>query len=442
MTESAPPDQGARLAPAQLLSCAGYGAEHDAHCAFLVVALNRSDRLAALAQAQASRVALARIARRVESVLRAGDRYAIASHDEIWVLLSRTLSVGQAELAGSTLRTRLVKPFEIAHASGEQTRIQCRPVVGGLWFPAVEPLAGLDMVAAASDACGRAAGSDSQVRIDVAQNAPGRLDRARIESELRAALNANDLDVHFQPQVDLMQARCVGAEALVRWPHPAGGMIDPALIAEIAEQRGMMGDLTQFVLNTVLRHMTSWSSLPSAPKISINLSSVTLSDPTYPAFIRTALDTWSVAPDRLTFELTESLIVRDEGAAQIFMRQLREMGCRIAVDDFGIGYTSFDYLRKFPLDELKIDQSFVRGVETDRGSRRIVQALIDVAHAFELRALAEGVEGEDVVQWLRGARCDGAQGYHFSRAMNADAFAQWYLEFNRAQQPQQELETR
>lgn len=441
MAETAPAERSLRETPGQLLAHVRGNASRGMHAAFLVVALHRSDRIAALAQSQPSRIALARIAQRVESVLRPHDRYAIASHDEIWVLLADVPSIGQAELAGSTLRSRLMQPIEVKPQDEPPLRVLCHPAIGGLWFPAGECPPELDLVAAASEAGARDASSDSQVNVQAAQGGVARVDRTRIETELRAALSGNDLEVHFQPQIDLMQGRCAGAEALVRWPHPDGGMVDPGLIAEIAEQRGMMGNLTQFVLNTVLRHAMSWSSASIAPKVSINLSTVTLSDPTYPAFIRDALDTWGVRPDRLSFEITESLIVRDEASAQRFMRQLRDMGCRIALDDFGIGYTSFDYLRKFPLDELKIDQSFVRSADADRGSRRIVQALIDVAHAFDLRAMAEGVDSEAAVHWLRGARCDGAQGFHFARAMDADGFRDWYIDFNRAQARQAEFET-
>ncbi|MCL4746976.1 MAG: EAL domain-containing protein [Burkholderiaceae bacterium] len=442
MAEHASGTSARRVTAAQLLHCARTGLQGSNRAAFLVVALNRSDRLAALAQSVSARLMLSQISARIESVLRAEDRYAIASHDEVWVLLSGAASAGHAELAGGTLRAGLSRAYQVELAQQGQARMFCRPVIGGLSFVAAECPPELDLVAAATDACLRAACTDSQVQIDVARGKAARLDRARIEVELRAALKGNALEVHLQPQIDLIDGGCVGAEALVRWPHPEGGMIDPALIAEIAEQRGMIGDLTQFVLNTVLRHLMSWSALEIAPKVSINLSSVTLSDPTYPSFIRDALDTWGVAPDRLTFELTEGLIVRDETSAQHFMRELRDLGCRIALDDFGIGYTSFAYLRQFPLDELKIDQSFVRGVGTDRASRRIVQAQIDVAHAFELRALAEGVEDAQVVNWLRNARCDSAQGYHYARAMHPDAFLGWYRAFNRQDEAQPALVTR
>ncbi len=441
MTERAP-DSGLRLTTAQLLQRARAGLQGANRVAFLVVALNRSDRLAALARSESARAALSRISASVESVLHSEDRYAIASHDEIWVLLAGAASAGHAELAGGTLRARLSRTVEADVPREGRSAMCCHPVVGGLSFVAAECPAELDLLESATDACLRAASSDAQVQIDVAQGAAARLDRARIEVQLRAALAGNELEVHLQPQIDLIDGRCVGAEALVRWPHPEGGMVDPALIAEIAERRGMIGDLTQFVLNTVLRNLMEWASLEVVPNVSINLSSVTLSDAAYPSFIRDSLDTWGVAPDRLTFELTEGLIVRDEAAAQRFMRELRDLGCRIALDDFGIGYTSFAYLRQFPLDELKIDQSFVRGVGSDRGSRRIVQALIDVAHAFELRALAEGVEDAQVVNWLRNARCDGAQGYHYARALPPDAFLDWYRAFNRVGESRPALVTR
>jgi len=231
------------------------------------------------------------------------------------------------------------------------------------------------------------------------------------------ALDENELDVHFQPQVELASNRCLSAEALIRWTRADGRSVDPALIASVCEERGMIGRLTQFVLNTSLRYQTFWKSRGVDIAVSLNLSAVTLSDTSFPDLVAQALDTWGVPGERLALELTESAIVQNEASAIGFMSRLKALGCKLAIDDFGTGYSSFTYLRQFPLDELKIDQSFVRNLATDRGDAQIVRALVDLAHTFDLRALAEGVEDERTLDALRKLGCDRVQGYHFSKAL-------------------------
>ncbi len=188
----------------------------------------------------------------------------------------------------------------------------------------------------------------------------------------------------------------------------------------------MMGQLTQFVLNTSLRHASLWKSQGIDVSVAINLSAVTLLDNSFPALVGQALDTWSVPADRLMLELTESAIVENEAHAIDFMTQLRQHGCRLSIDDFGTGYSSFSYLKQFPLSELKIDQSFVRDIMIDPADRKIVKALVDLAHTFGLQALAEGVENAAALKELAALGCDRAQGYHFAKALDPREFADWF----------------
>jgi len=305
-----------------------------------------------------------------------------------------------------------------------------RPVIGAAWCQGASPGDAMSLLGCAADACARAATLDEHVLAVQFDLQHETVSRARIEAQLRSALHNNELDVFFQPQVDVAAGRCVGAEALVRWTREDGSQVNPALIASVCEERGLMGQLTQFVLNTSLRHLMTWSSQGVEPRVSINLSSVTLADASYPALVAQALATWGIEPHRLTLELTENVIVRNETAARRFMAEVRGQGCRLALDDFGTGYSSFAYLRQFPIDELKIDQSFVRNLATDRSDRRIVRAVVDLAHAFEMKALAEGVEDAESFGLLREVGCDLVQGYHFSRALAPFDFVDWYRRFN------------
>ena len=420
-----------RITPGALLQRALATEGGEANRALLVVALNRSDRLAALAQQQSARYVLGEVARRVETILRRNDCYAVAAIDELWLLLSSVPSRAVAELAGRTLHKSLARPC-VGPVDGKmQTLGSLRPAIGGIWYASTDVPGPMELLAAAAENCRQAVATEEQVQVTPPDQMQQAHDHAQLATELGAALHANELDVYFQPQVDLASGRCVGAEALVRWARPGGSPVSPALISRVAEERGLVGHLTQFVLNTALRNLMAWSAQGIDLGVSINLSSLTLADASYPIYVNQALATWGVAPERLTLELTESLIVKNERAAQEFFDLVRAAGCRIALDDFGTGYSSFDYLRKFPMDELKIDQSFVRGIGSDRNGLRIVKSLIEVAHTFELKAVAEGIESAQIAQSLSTAGCDLGQGYLYARPLPAPEFERWYRSFNR-----------
>ena len=198
----------------------------------------------------------------------------------------------------------------------------------------------------------------------------------------------------------------------------------------VCEETGLIGELTRFNLNTALRNLMTWQSLGIELQVSLNLSARTLEDANFPTMVSQACVTWGVDARALLFELTESSIARNEKTSIEFMHQLRGLGCELAIDDFGTGYSSFAYLRSFPVNELKIDRAFIREVTQQVGDRRIVKALIEVAHAFGLRALAEGVEDADTVTLLGTLGIDAIQGWYFAKAMPASELPTWLARFN------------
>ena len=419
---------GRRLSPGALIERACRLERDDEKTALLVVRLNRSDRLSALSQRAESRQVLLEIVRRVEAMMRARDHWAVASHDELWILLVDLPSTALAELAGRTIRDSLARPV---HAEGISTPIaQLQPVVGGCWALSSDHDTPVELLRAATAACALAASEDGQVLVSAPQTRARAIDRNRLENELRVALYANELEVCFQPQIDLRSRRCTNAEALVRWTREDGSTVPPGLVVSVCEERGLMNQLTQFVLNTALRHVMTWSAQGIDLGVSVNMSNTTLADASYPALIANTLDTWGVDPTRLTLELTESAIVRSERSAIEFMHRIRDQGCRLALDDFGTGYSSFAYLRKFPIGELKIDQSFVRNMIADRNDGRIVQVLIDLAHTFDMKALAEGIEDPAIEARLIEAGCDIGQGYQYAQPLPPFEFAGWVRQFN------------
>lgn len=416
-----------RLSAKGLLTHTGELLRQDSNSrsALLVVSLNRSDRLQALAQQAIARPVMFEVIKRIQSVLRPLDRYAMVSHEEIWLLLADLPSASLGELAARTIQQSLARPIHMTY-EGENLIVQLRPTVGAAWLRRAQSADPMVLLVAAADACQDASKADERVVITELESDEAILNRNELERDLRHALQNNDLEVFFQPQIDLRTGSCVAVEALIRWHDPKRGPVSPQLIAAICEERGMMGQLTQFVLNTSLRHLMFWKTQDVDVRVAINISAMSLSDPTFPTQVAQALSTWGSDPRNLTLELTESSIVQNERSALEFMNQLSALGCHLAIDDFGTGYSSFAYLRQFPLNELKIDQTFVRNITTDSGDQRIVHALVDLAHTFEMRALAEGVESVEAQDKLRELGCDLGQGYLYSKALSATKFVSWF----------------
>ncbi|MCD6672883.1 MAG: EAL domain-containing protein [Burkholderiaceae bacterium] len=416
---------------AQLLRDVDAAAPGDgARTVVLVVALNRSDRIDALARAAHDRPVLDEIGRRMESVLRPADRYAFASREEAWVLLPGLASEALAELASHSLLQTLSAPVKLA---AQAQPIRLRPSIGGAWAPpGSNPGAG-KLIAVASEAAAQSLGREDHVRIlRVNDDHDSGLRRHEIERDLHEALGRNELEVHFQPQIDLRSGRCRSAEALIRWRRADGRAVAAGTIASIAEERGLIAELTRFTMNTTLRHMAQWKAGGLDLSVAINLSAITFGDATLPELVAQSLQIWGVDARRLTLELTESTLIRNEHAAIELAGELRALGCRLSIDDFGTGYSSLSYLPRFPLDELKIDRSFVQTIAAGRNDHRIVRALVELAHAFELDTVAEGVENAFVETRLRELGCDFAQGFHLSPALPPDDFVEWCTNRNAA----------
>jgi diguanylate cyclase (GGDEF)-like protein len=250
------------------------------------------------------------------------------------------------------------------------------------------------------------------------------VERQSIEEHLRHALERNELTLHYQPKIDLDTGAITGAEALIRWTHPTRGPISPDQFIPIAEDCGLILPIGGWVLREACAQARAWedAGLPVIT-MAVNISALQFRksnflEDVYAALIETGLD-----PKYLELELTESaLMTRTESTASI-LSTLRGVGVRVAADDFGTGYSSLSYIRKFPLDALKIDQSFIRQITTIPDETTIVRAIISMGRSLDLRVIAEGVETQDQLDFLRAHGCDEAQGYFFSRPVPAEQFA-------------------
>ena len=247
------------------------------------------------------------------------------------------------------------------------------------------------------------------------------LDRLRLESDLRKAVSNDQLLIHYQPQVDFESGRIVAAEALVRWQHPLKGLVSPCEFIPLAEETGLIVAIGEWVLRHVCGQIRAWREAGLAcPKVAINLSPRQFRQADLIEMIRQALREHDLMAEMIELEITESTLMRNPEEASTLLGELDRLGFRLSVDDFGTGYSSLAYLKRFPLHALKIDRSFVQDIETNRDSAAIAAAVISLAHNLDLKVVVEGVETVNQMEYLRGLKCDIAQGYLHGRPMPAE----------------------
>ncbi|MDE2078328.1 MAG: EAL domain-containing protein [Burkholderiales bacterium] len=248
-------------------------------------------------------------------------------------------------------------------------------------------------------------------------------------SELRTAIDKDELRVYLQPKVNLQTQQCVGAEALVRWQHPTRGMVPPMNFIPFAEQTGFIRLITLWMIEQVTKQAAQLESLGLDLKISVNLSTRDLMDQDLPAKIERILAQYSTASRSLGMEITESAIMDDPQRALQTLNRLHDMGLKLSIDDFGTGYSSLAYLKRLPVDELKIDRSFVMNMESDVQDAKIVHSTIDLAHNLGLNVVAEGIENAQTLKLLGNLNCDEAQGYFIAKPMPCEDFAEWVAQW-------------
>jgi diguanylate cyclase (GGDEF)-like protein len=274
--------------------------------------------------------------------------------------------------------------------------------------------------------------AQSDYKVYAAEQNHHSIRRLSVLSDIRHALTSDEIVVHYQPIVDLEDLSVTGAEGLVRWQHPELGLIPPGAFVQTVEQTGLIGPLTRHVLEHSIAECASWRKGGRELSIAVNLSVRNLLDRDLPKEIERLLATYSLPPEALQLEITESMIMSDPDRAVATVTRLSDLGVRMSVDDFGTGYSSLANLRRLPIDELKIDRSFVSPMLRDESDLIIVRSTINLGHDLGLRIIAEGVEDGATLHELAALGCDLAQGYHVSRPMAADAFSAWLGKEGRA----------
>jgi len=388
--------------------------------AVLIMELRRANRMDAITSGISTQTIMYHTDHILENLLRDADRYANFSGEQICLVLPGLANKDQGVLAAIKIISELQKPFFIGDYP-----VMLRPHIGIANFPELGSDAGQVLMYA--DIASRIAASDEQgYHVYRPEDQVETEAYSGLDIELAKALKANELRVHYQPQIDFLTGRCVAVEALVRWTGPGQREINPATLIGIAENCGLINPLTLWILNTALRHAAEFTAAGVDVGISVNLSPRMLEDKELPHIIQQALDIWGIPAAKLTLEITESSMIKDLEYSLAMLSRLRALGIRLAIDDFGTGYSSLAYLKRFPVQELKIDIMFVRNIHNSRGDKQLVRTIIDLAHNFDLSTVAEGVEDQQTFDLLRELGCDMVQGFLFSRALPHADFMEWH----------------
>jgi EAL domain-containing protein (putative c-di-GMP-specific phosphodiesterase class I) len=254
---------------------------------------------------------------------------------------------------------------------------------------------------------------------------PYSAERLQLLGELRAAISAGELVLHYQPKVDVGTSRVVGVEALLRWQHPVHGLLPPAEFVPLAERTGAIGELTRWVLDNALAQARAWRDAGIEMTMAVNLAAPNIADATLPDVVAALLEQHGVPGDQLECEISEHTVMADPRRALSVLERLRALGVRLSLDDFGTGHSSLSYLKRLPLDEVKIDRSFVMGMTEDDNDAAIVRTTIDLARNLGLEVVAEGVETAAILRDLGDLSCDIAQGFFLSRPLPASELDSW-----------------
>jgi diguanylate cyclase (GGDEF)-like protein len=339
--------------------------------------------------------------------------------DTFAVLLVNVGSQRALQMA-EQVQAALSEPYQV-----DKFAVECSAVVG-LALTGIEPTRDADTLMQRADMALRAPrGGEDAVRSYVPSMGQVLLRRFQLVTQFRHALDTGQIDVHFQPQLALPTRQVIGVEALVRWHHPVFGPLHPAEFVTLIETTGLVNPFTDYVLDCSLAQCRNWLDRGLSLSVAVNLSVRNLADTGFPRRVTDALARHRVPAALLVFELTESAVMSDPERTLPVLRELQGLGVRIAVDDFGTGYSSLTYLRRLPVDEVKIDKSFVLGLASDLGDLVVVRAIVDLGHSLGLTVVAEGVEQDATRDQLTEMGCDVAQGFLISRPLGPDRFDAW-----------------
>ena len=362
---------------------------------------------------------LQEVAERLKTWGREQDTVARLGGDEFLIMLTHVKDVPDAAVAAERLMDAMTAEFVV---QGHSLSVSCS--VGISIFP--EHGADGETLIKNADAAMYSAKENGRnnFRFFTEDMNAQVVERLTLESSLRLALDKKELFLVYQPQMDIATGRITGLEALLRWQHPELGLVPPDKFIRIAENSGLIVPIGEWVLRTACSQARKWQDegLP-AVSVAVNVSAVQFRQEGFCELIRRVLHETGLAPQYLELELTESLLLANADLMLSVLQELKAMGVTLAIDDFGTGYSSFSYLRQFPVSKLKIDRSFIRDVAVNPDDAAITTAIISMAKSLKLKVIAEGVENEAQMSFLRAHQCDEIQGYYFSKPLAVDKVA-------------------
>ncbi|MCQ6257009.1 bifunctional diguanylate cyclase/phosphodiesterase [Pseudomonas sp. Q11] len=404
---------------------------HDRQLAVMFIGLDRFKRINNALGHPVGDEMLKRVARALATVVRESDSVFRYGSDEFVVILGDITDPQQTKGVAEKLLTAISAPHPI---DGHDLTVTAS--LGISMYPAD----GFDAVALIKKA-------ETAMR-NVKETGPNDYRfftedmnrRARqqqtIESGLRLALQRKEFVLHYQPKLDLRSGKVVGVEALVRWNRPDHGLVYPSDFIPVAEDSGLIVPLSQWVLQEACQQACRWQADGMRPLyLSVNVSTIDFRQRGFVEGIARTLKETGLDPTQLELEITESVLMQNVDTTVAILKAIKQLGIRLAIDDFGTGYSSLSYLQKFPVDVLKIDQSFVGDLSIDSNDAKLVSTIISLGKSLNLHIIAEGVETLEQLEFLKIHQCEEAQGYYFSKAVEPQAFALWMTEWEKRQTP-------
>lgn len=410
-----------RLSFTETIEIKGYTSARDCEFAVLVVDMLRFSRINESMGSLAGDELLITFARRLISALRGGDVLARTGGNEFGVLVGLKRGVEDALAAAERIQQVMTTPFKLSEL---EIRVEC--AIGVALMHTGQDSEELFRNAQFAVKQAKAAGKP---QVYEPKEASAARRRFSIETELRRALDKDQLKLFYQPLIDLKSGQVAGFEALARWTHEDRGEISPTEFIPVAEESGLILQLGRWAMDKAAQTVADWDKQAGEPLpiyVGVNLSAIQVARDNIAEVVESALKSSGLKGDRLTLELTESSIVQDPGRAMRVFEALKALDATVAMDDFGTGYSSLAYLQRLPIDVLKIDKSFVTGMMSDPDAVAIVRAVLSLADALGMKTTAEGIETVELATTLATLGCSSGQGYYFARPLEAEAALEYW----------------
>jgi EAL domain-containing protein (putative c-di-GMP-specific phosphodiesterase class I)/GGDEF domain-containing protein len=358
------------------------------------------------------------IRQNLRDVLRPGDHLQELGGYEFLLCLPRIRNLGHLKLAINKLIRELDREYEL-----DGKTVKNPAVIGAALYPDTSS-SPVELINAVEFSLAQAMETDAPYRISEPVSADSE-SRWNVEDDFRHAINNDELLLFYQPQVDLNTGKTDGVEALIRWQHPKRGLVSPGLFIPIIEQTDLIHQVTHWALHRALREQKEWLGAGYDISVSVNIASRNFRESSFQEFVLNTLELWNSPGNRLILEITESELMDNLEKVGSTLQALREKGIRVSIDDFGTGYSSLSYLSRLPVDEIKIDRSFIQNMIEQEQDERIVLAIIQMAHEFKTSILAEGIEDQKIYDRLMELGCQLGQGFHMARPMPPEELLKW-----------------